>query len=106
MSEGVEVKELDPDAARKKKRNRWLIGIFCIALPVIIVVSVIVVIILLVAGVFSLAEAIGTACGQSCADSCSDSCSSSCNSSTRMGLKEAVVNSFNTIKWFIYSIFT
>ncbi|MCK5046721.1 MAG: hypothetical protein KAS22_09085 [Candidatus Heimdallarchaeota archaeon] len=100
----------DEEARKQKRRRRILIGVFAIALPILLVISAGIFIVLAIIGAFeSCAVQCCTSCGESCSDSCSsscsDSCSSSCSSSIKISIQETIESQINNLKWLFYTIF-
>ncbi len=118
----IEGQNLEALEAKKKKRRKWwLIGIFGITLPILIIVGVIVFIFMSIIGAFeSCAVQCCTNCGDSCAQSCSDTCAESCadactcscdtssccsSSIGKITFIDVLQNAKNQIMWLIYLVF-
>ena len=103
----------DEEARKKKRRRRVLIGVFAIALPILIVIGVGIFVVLSIIGAFescaiNCCDSCSENCANSCADSCSDSCTcscGSCGSSIKISIRETIEYQINNLKWLFYTIF-
>jgi len=117
---------VDEEARKRKRRRRILIGVFAIALPILLIIGTIVFIGLAIVGAFeacvlqcctNCGDTCSDSCAASCDDSCNNCCSNSCDSCTcssasccsssirKITMSEVLQNAKNQLMWFIYLIF-